>query len=80
MSKVQNTVTAPELVPFWAILCVTVCHHVSTDTALENGDAAHLVMFQLVFVPGNINVSRLDYLVAGLTVVDDREDVPVSFF
>jgi len=36
-------------------------------------------MSQFFFVSGDVNVPWLDYLVAGLAVVDDGEDVLVSF-
>ena len=36
-------------------------------------------MPQFFLVSGDVNVSRLDYLIAGLAIVDDGEDVLVSF-
>ena len=36
-------------------------------------------MSQFFLVSSDVNVSRLDYLIAGLTIVDDGEDVLVPF-
>lgn len=36
-------------------------------------------MSQFFLVPGNVNVPRFDNLIAGLAIVDDGEDVLVSF-
>ena len=79
VSEVKDTVPTPELVSFRTILGVRVGCDVSTDTAAKDSHASHLVMNQLFLVPGNIHVSWLDYLVTGFTVIDDGEDVLVSF-
>jgi hypothetical protein len=54
-----DTVLAPELVSFGAVLCVAIGYHGSAISASNDEDFPHLVMWQFFLVPFDIRIARL---------------------
>ncbi len=73
-----NAVLAPELVSLGAILSVAVGYNVSAETAANDEDFPHLVMWKFFLVPLYVAVAGFQYHVAILTVVDCFENCLVS--
>ena len=77
----SDTILAPELVSFGAVLGVAVGYYVSAVSAADDEDFPHLVMGKFFLVPFYINIPGFKDHVAVFTVVDCLENclVPVVY-
>jgi hypothetical protein len=73
----KQTIFAPELVSFWAVLGVAVSYNVSAVSASDDEDFPHFVVGEVFLVSLDIHIARVEYHVTAFTVVDRVKDRPV---
>jgi hypothetical protein len=73
----KQTILAPELVSFRAVLGVTVGYYVSAVSASDDEDFPHSVVGEVFLVALDIHIARFEYHVTAFTVVDRVKDRPV---